>query len=63
MAIRKSELRLSILYRARKKYTAQELSILAQRTNNNWTPEQLKTYETEGGAPFLDMNYTVFEKW
>lgn len=43
-----------------KKYTAQELSILAQRTNNNWTPEQLKTYETEGGAPFLDMNYTVF---
>lgn len=20
----------------------------------------MKTYETEGGAPFLDMNYTVF---
>ncbi len=43
-----------------KKYTAQELTILAQRTNNNWTEEQLKIYETEGGAPFLDMNYTVF---
>ncbi len=43
-----------------KKYTAQELTILAQRTNNSWTEEQLKIYETEGGAPFLDMNYTVF---
>lgn len=43
-----------------KKYTKQELSILAQRTNNSWTEEQLNVYETEGGAPFLDMNYTVF---
>lgn len=41
-------------------YTAHELSVLAQRTNNNWTAEQMKTYETIGGAPFLDMNYTVF---
>ena len=36
------------------------MAVLAQRTGNNWTAEQLKTYETIGGAPFLDMNYTVF---
>jgi peptidyl-prolyl cis-trans isomerase B (cyclophilin B) len=43
-----------------KTYTPHELAVLAQRTGNNWTAEQLKTYETIGGAPFLDMNYTVF---
>ena len=26
----------------------------------NYTPTQLTTYATLGGAPFLDMNYTVF---
>ena len=34
--------------------------MLAQRTNNSWTEEQLKIYEEIGGTPFLDMNYTVF---
>ena len=43
-----------------RKYTQQELATLAARTGNNWTPEQIKTYEEVGGAPFLDMNYTVF---
>lgn len=43
-----------------KKYSRQDLSILAQRTNNSWTEEQLKIYEEIGGTPFLDMSYTVF---
>lgn len=43
-----------------KKYSRQDLTVLAQRTNNNWTEEQLKIYEEIGGTPFLDMNYTVF---
>lgn len=43
-----------------KKYTRAELQILAQRTGNNWTEEQLKIYEEVGGTPMLDMNYTVF---
>ena len=43
-----------------KKYSRQDLTVLAQRTNNSWTEEQLKTYEEIGGTPFLDMNYTVF---
>ncbi|HMV14957.1 MAG TPA: peptidylprolyl isomerase [Chitinophagales bacterium] len=43
-----------------KKYTRPELTILAQRTGNSWTEDQLKVYEEVGGTPFLDMNYTVF---
>lgn len=43
-----------------KKYSKQDLTVLAQRTNNSWTEEQLKIYEEIGGTPFLDMNYTVF---
>lgn len=43
-----------------KKYSRQDLTVLAQRTNNNWAEEQLKIYEEIGGTPFLDMNYTVF---
>jgi cyclophilin family peptidyl-prolyl cis-trans isomerase len=43
-----------------KKYTRAELQILAQRTGNSWTEEQLKIYEEVGGTPMLDMNYTVF---
>ncbi|HRH58421.1 MAG TPA: peptidylprolyl isomerase [Chitinophagales bacterium] len=43
-----------------KKYSRQDLTVLAQRTNNSWTEEQLKIYEEIGGTPFLDMNYTVF---
>lgn len=30
------------------------------KTNNNYTEEQYKIYETIGGYPFLDGNYTVF---
>ncbi|MCA9748714.1 MAG: peptidylprolyl isomerase, partial [Romboutsia sp.] len=41
-------------------FTADELNTLATRTDNHWTEDQKKIYETIGGAPFLDMKYTVF---
>ncbi len=43
-----------------KKYTHAELQMLAARTGNNWTEEQMKIYEEVGGTPMLDMGYTVF---
>ena len=43
-----------------KKYTRAELQMLASRTGNNWTEEQMKIYEEIGGTPMLDMGYTVF---
>ncbi len=43
-----------------KKYTRAELQMLASRTGNNWTEDQIKTYEEIGGTPMLDMSYTVF---
>ncbi len=43
-----------------KKYTKKDLELLGKRTGKTWTPEQIKKYETVGGTPFLDGNYTVF---
>jgi cyclophilin family peptidyl-prolyl cis-trans isomerase len=43
-----------------KKYTRAELQMLASRTGNSWTEEQMKIYEETGGTPMLDMGYTVF---
>ncbi len=43
-----------------KKVTAAELNNIAKRTGAIYTPEQIKTYETIGGTPFLDNQYTVF---
>ncbi|HRV53266.1 MAG TPA: peptidylprolyl isomerase [Bacteroidia bacterium] len=43
-----------------KPMTAAELNMMAARKKITYTPEQIKTYETEGGTPFLDMDYTVF---
>jgi cyclophilin family peptidyl-prolyl cis-trans isomerase len=41
-------------------YTEDELNTLAQRSGTSWTAEQKEIYKTSGGAPFLDMGYTVF---
>jgi len=43
-----------------KKAMPQELQQLEQRLNTKYTPEQIETYRTTGGTPFLDSNYTVF---
>lgn len=43
-----------------KKATKAELEQMSARNGNKYTEEQIKTYETIGGTPFLDMNYTVF---
>lgn len=43
-----------------KPVTSAELNMMAARKKITYTPEQIKTYETEGGTPFLDMDYTVF---
>ena len=43
-----------------KKFTEQELKAVEQRNGQHYTPEQMKIYETIGGAPHLDGNYTVF---
>ncbi|MGB1242009.1 MAG: peptidylprolyl isomerase [Chitinophagales bacterium] len=43
-----------------KKAMPQELQQLEQRLNTKFTPEQIETYRTTGGTPFLDSNYTVF---
>jgi peptidyl-prolyl cis-trans isomerase B (cyclophilin B) len=37
-----------------------QLQQMAQRGGFTYTEEQLKTYETVGGTPHLDMQYTVF---
>jgi peptidyl-prolyl cis-trans isomerase B (cyclophilin B) len=43
-----------------KTYPASSLDGMAARTGNTYTADQKKVYETVGGTPFLDMNYTVF---
>jgi peptidyl-prolyl cis-trans isomerase B (cyclophilin B) len=43
-----------------KKFTETELKNIEKRTGYTFTPEQMKVYETIGGAPHLDGNYTVF---
>lgn len=43
-----------------KKFTEAELKIIEERTGHTFTPQQMKVYETIGGAPHLDGNYTVF---
>jgi peptidyl-prolyl cis-trans isomerase B (cyclophilin B) len=43
-----------------KKYTAAELNQIAKRTGAFYTPEQITVYQTIGGTPFLDTQYTVF---
>lgn len=43
-----------------KKYTSTQLDQIEARTGHHFTTEQRKVYETIGGTPFLDGNYTVF---
>jgi peptidyl-prolyl cis-trans isomerase B (cyclophilin B) len=43
-----------------KKSTKTELTNISRRNGISYTAEQIKAYETIGGTPFLDMNYTVF---
>lgn len=43
-----------------KKYTSEQLDQIEARTGHHFTAEQRKVYETIGGTPFLDGNYTVF---
>lgn len=43
-----------------KKVSADELNRLAPRTGAIYTTDQIKTYQTIGGTPFLDNQYTVF---
>jgi len=43
-----------------KTYSLGELLALEQECNWMFTPEQVETYGTIGGAPHLDNNYTVF---
>ena len=41
-------------------YDNNKLDMIAARTGKTFTPEQYQAYTTEGGAPFLDGDYTVF---
>ncbi len=43
-----------------KKVMPQELQQLEQRAKIKYTPEQIETYRSIGGTPFLDASYTVF---
>jgi peptidyl-prolyl cis-trans isomerase B (cyclophilin B) len=43
-----------------KTYTDDELKYLEEYGGKSWTPEQKEVYKTQGGTPFLDMDYTVF---
>jgi cyclophilin family peptidyl-prolyl cis-trans isomerase len=43
-----------------KKSTLEELEQIGKRNGIVYTEEQIKEYTTNGGTPFLDMNYTVF---
>ncbi len=43
-----------------KKYTDQELDMLAQKNGRTFTPLQREVYKTQGGTAFLDGNYTVY---
>jgi cyclophilin family peptidyl-prolyl cis-trans isomerase len=41
-------------------YDNDKLDMIAMRTGKTFTPEQVQAYTTDGGAPFLDGDYTVF---
>lgn len=43
-----------------RKFSQQELDVMAQRAGKKFTAEQIKTYGTLGGTPHLDGDYTVF---
>src|SRR5262249_22004496 len=43
-----------------KKFTEGDLAAIEQRTGVKYTAEQMQIYETTGGTPHLDQNYTVF---
>lgn len=43
-----------------KKYQANDLRMMSQRTGFNYTEEQIRTYAAQGGTPHLDGHYTVF---
>ncbi len=43
-----------------KKYQAAQLDAMGQRSGLTYTDAQKKAYETLGGVPFLDGQYTVF---
>jgi len=43
-----------------KKYDRKNLESMGSRSGANYTDDQIKVYEMEGGTPQLDMNYTVF---
>ena len=41
-------------------FTEEEMNYMEQAYGKSWTPEQKNLYQTLGGAPFLDNDYTVF---
>ncbi len=41
-------------------FTDEEIDFMAKRYNKTFTEEQKEAYKTEGGAPHLDGDYTVF---
>ena len=43
-----------------KKCTMQEMQMISMRLGKKFSDEQIKTYTTLGGDPFLDGDYTVF---
>jgi len=43
-----------------KKYTDAELNMLEMQKGMKFSPAKRKVYQTIGGTPFLDMEYTVF---
>ncbi|MBN1182157.1 MAG: peptidylprolyl isomerase [Bacteroidales bacterium] len=43
-----------------KVYTLPELNLLSKQMNTQFNDNQVKTYTTIGGVPYLDYNYTVF---
>lgn len=43
-----------------KKWTNEELNMITQRMGKTFSKEQIETYTTVGGVPFLDGDYTVF---
>lgn len=43
-----------------KRTMPEELQQLEKRANVKYTPEQIETYRSIGGTPFLDASYTVF---
>ncbi|MDR1368937.1 MAG: peptidylprolyl isomerase [Dysgonamonadaceae bacterium] len=43
-----------------KTYGDDELQYMESSGGKSWAPEQKEVYKTQGGTPFLDMDYTVF---